>query len=205
MSTSGIGKSDRPYHHGRLREALIEAAMTAARSDGPDAVVLRAVSRQVGVTANAAYRHFADRDDLLRAVARRCLDLMGELMETRLAAAEPLSGPDGAWTRLHVTGRAYVEFALSEPGWFHAAFAIPIEPESHRPGGARGLRLILSSVLDQLAEADAITASQRIRAEYVAWSAVHGLATLLSSGSLRDLPAEERTAAIDRVILAVSF
>jgi AcrR family transcriptional regulator len=205
VSTSGIGKSDRPYHHGRLREALIEAAMTAARSDGPDAVVLRAVSRQVGVSANAAYRHFADRDDLLRAVARRCLDLMGELIETRLAATEPLSGPDGAWTRLHLTGRAYVEFALSEPGWFHSAFAIPIEPEPHRPGGARGLRLILTSVLDELAETGAITAAQRIRAEYVAWSAVHGLATLLSSGSLRDLPAEERTAAIDRVILAVSF
>ena len=205
MSTSAIGKPDRPYHHGRLREALIEAAMTAARSDGPEAVVLRAVSRQVGVTANAAYRHFADRDDLLRAVARRCLDLMGELMETRLAAAEPLSGPDGAWTRLHVTGRAYVEFALSEPGWFQSAFSIPIEPEQRRPGGARGLRLILTSVLDQLAETGAITPSQRIRAEYVAWSAVHGVATLLAGGSLRDLPADERAAAIDRVILAVSF
>ncbi|MBO0728766.1 MAG: TetR/AcrR family transcriptional regulator [Acidimicrobiaceae bacterium] len=197
--------SGRPYHHGRLREALIEAAMAASRSDGPEAVALRAVSRHVGVTPNAAYRHFADRDDLLRAVARRCLDLMGELMEARLAAAEPLSGPDGAWMRLQIAGRAYVEFAVSEPGWFKTAFSIPIDPDPYRPGGARGLFHILVSVLDQLAETGAIAPSQRIRAEYVAWSAVHGIATLLTGGSLQGLPPGERTAAVDRVILAVRF
>lgn len=205
MSRSGIVRSGRRYHHGRLQEALIETAMAAARSDGPEAVVLRAVSRQVGVTANAAYRHFADRDDLVRAVARRCLDQMGDLMEVRLAEAEPLSGPDGAWTRLQVAGRAYVEFALSEPGWFQTAFSIPVDPEPYRSSGARGLLHILTSVLDQLAETGAITSTQRVRAEYVAWSAVHGIATLLTAGSLRDLPAGERAAAVDRVILAVSF
>jgi AcrR family transcriptional regulator len=198
-------KTRRTYHHGRLPEALTEAAMGAARSDGPDAVVLRAVSRRVGVTANAAYRHFADRDDLLRAVARRCLDRMGELMEDRLAAAEPLSGPDGAWKRLHVAGRAYVEFAESEPGWFQTAFSIPIDPEPYRPGGARGLFHILVSVLDQLVATDAIAPSQRLGAEYVAWSAVHGIATLITAGSLRDLPPKERSAAVERVILAVRF
>lgn len=197
--------SGRPYHHGRLREALIEAAMAACRSEGPEAVALRAVSRRVGVTANAAYRHFVDRNDLLRAVARRCLDLMGALMEARLAAAEPLGGPGGAWTRLQVAGRAYVEFAVSEPGWFKTAFSIPIEAEPYRPGGARGLLRILVSVLDQLVETGAISPAQRRGAEYVAWSAVHGIATLLAGGSLRDLPPKERTAAVDRVILAVSF
>ncbi len=179
--------------------------MGAARAGGPEAVVLRALSRQVGVTANAAYRHFADRDDLLRAVARRCLDHMGELMEARLAEVELPTGPEEAWKRLHVAGRAYVEFAVSEPGWFHTSFAIPVDPEPRRPGGARGLFSILVSVLDQLEETGAITEEARIGAEYVAWSAVHGIATLLTGGSLRDLPPEERDAAIERVILAVSF
>jgi AcrR family transcriptional regulator len=205
MSTSPMKRTGTPYHHGHLREALVEAALGAARAGGPQAVVLRAISRQVGVTANAAYRHFADRDDLLRAVARRCLDHMGELMEARLADVEPLSGPEGAWKRLHVAGRAYVEFAVSEPGWFHTAFAIPVDPEPYRPGEARGLFNILVSVLDQLEATGAITATARIRAEYVAWAAVHGIATLLTGGSLRDLPPEEGDAAIERVILAVSF
>jgi AcrR family transcriptional regulator len=203
VSTASTGK--RRYHHGHLREALIEAGVATARSEGPNAVVLRAVSRQVGVTPAAAYRHFTDRDDLLRAVARGCLDKMGDLMERRLAQHEPPSGPEGAWARLHVAGRAYVDFAVTEPGWFLTSFAIPVEPEPRRPGGARGLFQILVDVLDQLVGTGAITADARVRAEYVAWSAVHGIATLLAGGPLRTLPAAEREAAIDRVVRAVAF
>jgi hypothetical protein len=126
-------------------------------------------------------------------------------MELRLREAEPLSGADGAWTRLHVAGRAYVEFAMTEPGWFHTAFAIPVEPELRRPGGTRGLWQILVDVLDELVVTGAITTEARVRAEYVAWSAVHGIATLLAGGSLRDLPSAERDIATDRVINAVTF
>jgi hypothetical protein len=130
---------------------------------------------------------------------------MGEMMESRLADAEPLTGTGGAWERLHVAGRAYVEFALSEPGWFHTAFAVPVDPEPYRPGGSRGLFHILVSVLDQLVETGAITPGARVGAEYVAWSAVHGIATLLTGGSLRDLSSDERDAAVDRVVSSVSF
>ena len=205
MSTPKAGRSERPYHHGNLREALIDAALASARTDGPDAVVLRAATRETGVSPGAAYRHFSDRDELLRAVARRCLDHMGALMELRLREAEPLSGPGGAWTRLHVAGRAYVEFATTEPGWFHTAFAIPVEAELRRPGGDRGLFQILVDVLDELVATGAITPEARVRAEYVAWSAVHGIATLLAGGSLRDLPPAERDTAIDRVVRSVTF
>jgi AcrR family transcriptional regulator len=168
-------------------------------------VVLRAATRRAGVSPGAAYRHFADRDDLLRAVARRCLDHMADLMELRLRGTERLTGRDKAWTRLHVAGRAYVEFATSEPGWFHTAFAIPVEPEPTRPGGSRGLYQILSDLLDELVATQAISVEARVGAEYVAWSAVHGIATLLAGGSLRDLPASERDAAITRVVTSVTF
>jgi hypothetical protein len=130
---------------------------------------------------------------------------MGALMELRLREAEPLSGPEAARTRLHIAGRAYVEFATTEPGWFHTAFAIPVEAEHQRPGGNRGLFQILVDVLDELVATGAITAQARVRAEYVAWSSVHGIATLLAGGSLRDLPPSERDAAIDRVVHAVTF
>jgi AcrR family transcriptional regulator len=205
VSTPKSSGGGRPYHHGRLREALIDAAVAAAQSNGPDAVVLRAATRQTGVSPGAAYRHFADRDDLLRAVARQCLDHLGELMERRLSEVEALMGPDGAWTRLHVAGRAYVEFAITEPGWFHTAFAIPIDAEPRRPDGNRGLFQILVDLLDDLVTTAAITPEARHRAEYVAWSSVHGIATLLAGGSLRDLPPAERDAAIDRVVRSVTF
>ena len=64
-------RRSRPYHHGNLRETLVAAGVELARTGGPDAVVLRAVSRQAGVSHNAAYRHFADHDELLAAVAAR--------------------------------------------------------------------------------------------------------------------------------------
>ncbi len=205
MSNLRSGGTERSYHHGHLRHALVDSAVSAARSGGPEAVVLRAATRKAGVSAGAAYRHFADRDDLLRAVARRCLDHMGDLIERRLDEAEPLPGSDGAWRRLHVAGRAYVEFAINEPGWFHTAFAIPVEAQPRREGGNRGLFQILVDVLDQLVTTGAITPEARLRAEYVAWSSVHGIATLVTGGSLRDLPPAERDASIDRVVRSVTF
>jgi AcrR family transcriptional regulator len=204
MSTSTLENSEKPYHHGHLREALVEAALAAARAEGPDAVVLRAVTRAAGVSPNAAYRHFADRDDLLRAVAVRCQKEMADLMRTRLKEAGPLPGPDGAWRRLRVAGHAYVEFALAEPGWFAAAFAVPLRP-ADALDDEPGLYGILAAVLDELVRCGAISPAVRPGAEYVAWSAVHGIATLLTGGSLRDLPPDEKDAAIERVINAVAF
>jgi AcrR family transcriptional regulator len=200
VSTSMSGNGAKPYHHGHLREALVEAALATARAEGPGAVVLRAATRAAGVSPNAAYRHFADRDALLRAVAARCQEKMAALMRARLDQTGPLPGPDGALRRLGTVGHAYVEFALTEPGWFATAFAIPLDlPEPS------DLYVILVSALDELVSSGAIAPEARPGAEYVAWSAVHGIATLLTSGSLRNLPPAERDAAIDRVIGAVTF
>jgi AcrR family transcriptional regulator len=203
MSTSGPD-AGKPYHHGHLREALVDAALAAARAYGPEAVILRAATRAAGVSPNAAYRHFADREDLLRAVAARCQAQMAALMRARLAQARTEPGPQGAWQRLHEAGRAYVEFALSEPGWFAAAFAVPLSP-SAVPGDDPGLFAILTAVLDELASSGAIPPAARPGAEYVAWSAVHGIATLLAGGTLRDLPSAEKDAVIERVINATAF
>ncbi len=122
-----------PYHHGRLRETLVEAALATARAEGPDAVVLRGATRAAGVTPSAAYRHFSDRDELLAAVSERCMDHLADLIEVRLAEIPPDLGPvAAAWAALRGAGHAYVEFALTEPGWFRTAFDRPV-PEG--PGG----------------------------------------------------------------------
>jgi AcrR family transcriptional regulator len=196
----------RPYHHGRLREALVDAGLSLARSSGPEAVVLRAVSRAAGVSHNAAYRHFADHDELMRAVCERCMRELALLMEKRVAAV-PASGSavDDAWERLGELGRAYVEFATTETGWFRTAFSVP--PSVHTFGAGEGVGdsglgpyELLGQRLDELVAVGAMPADRRPGAEYAAWSSVHGLSTLLTSGPLRELPQAEREHAINVVL-----
>ncbi|MFC5889971.1 TetR/AcrR family transcriptional regulator [Kitasatospora aburaviensis] len=203
---------NRTYHHGNLRAALVTAGVTLARAGGPDAVVLRAVSREAGVSHNAAYRHFANHEDLLAAVAARCTEQLGRLMLARTAeatAAEPDAGPEArAWARLEAIGRAYVDFALTEHGWFRTAFcgAAP-EPERHpptRPDPGTDPYLLLSARLDELVDAGALPPERRPGAEYSAWSAVHGLAHLLTDGPLHDLPPAEIRRAVDTVLASVA-
>src|SRR5436305_5257422 len=114
---------------GAIRSALVEAGLELARAGGPDAVVLREVTRMVGVVPNAAYRHFADRDALLAAVrdeavrelARRMADGMSHVR------AGPHT-PTGARLRLRAVGQAYLKFARTEPGLFDTAFATASHP-----------------------------------------------------------------------------
>jgi AcrR family transcriptional regulator len=189
-----------PYHHGQLREALVEAGLETARADGPEAVVLRAATRAAGVTPNAAYRHFADRDELLAAVATRCIVLLGELMEKRLAELGTGEDPvQHGWERLVVAGKAYVEFALTEPGWFETAFG-PSHPHEHWIPAEHDPFGILNGILDELVSVGALPAVRRPGAEYAAWSAVHGISTLIVDGPLADLPDGVREAAIEKVL-----
>jgi AcrR family transcriptional regulator len=206
VSAPSSTPSSRPYHHGRLRDALVDAGLELARADGPESVVLRAATRAAGVSHNAAYRHFADRDELLRAVCERCMSRLALLMEKRIDALP--ADPDpvaAAWARLDAVGRAYVEFATTEPGWFRTAFAVPRTLHTFGPGEGRGAGglgpfSLLCARLDELVEAGAIPPERRPRAEYAAWSAVHGLSALLNDGPLRDLPAAEREHALQAVL-----
>ena len=203
----------RVYHHGNLREALVEAGVELARTGGPNAVLLRAASRLAGVSHNAAYRHFANQEDLLAAVAERCMTQLGLLMleRTRLVTArDPVRR---ARARLEVIGRAYIDFARTEPGWFRTAFSSarphPVDAATTEPSAADDGRettspyLLLSARLDELVEVGALTPDRRRGAEYAAWSAVHGLSSLLLDGPLRDLPEPEVENAITTVLTTI--
>jgi AcrR family transcriptional regulator len=196
-------RTTRPYHHGQLREALVAAGFDLARKSGPDAVVLRAVSRATGVSHNAAYRHFVDHQDLLNAVADRCMRELADLMQRRVAEVRVRDAQRRARAEVRAIGRAYVEFALAEPGLFRTAFAcVPVEgddlpvdrpPEAAQPGPYE----LLSGALDRAVEVGLMAAERRPGAEYAAWSVVHGLSMLFVEGPLRALPAAEREHAID--------
>jgi AcrR family transcriptional regulator len=103
------------YHHGELRQALLGAGIALAQQGGPDAVVLREASRRAGVSHTAAYRHFADREALLAAVAEAAAAELASAMEQRLARVRKPR------RRLRAIGEAYIDFALREPGLFQTA------------------------------------------------------------------------------------
>src|SRR5262245_3494800 len=108
------------YRHGDLRRALLEAGIALAQSGGPDAVVLREATRRAGVVPNAAYRHFASRMELLRAVRMAALSRLAQSMEVELDALSPaLDGDELARGGLRDIGLCYLRLAMTGAGLVH--------------------------------------------------------------------------------------
>jgi AcrR family transcriptional regulator len=193
---------DERYHHGNLREALVEEAVAVAREHGPDAVVVRELARRVGVSHNAAYRHFAHRDDLVAAVADRAHSQLMEAMERALGQVRGDDAVLSARRRLATIGRSYVRFALTEPGLFRVAFASHVESglASLAAAGPYGL---LSAALDELVAVGFLAPEARAGAEITCWSAVHGFSILHIDGPLAGLDPRERALALDQVLIAI--
>lgn len=199
--------SEKPrYHHGNLRTALIDAGYELARAGGPDAIGLREASRRVGVSHNAAYRHFPDRDALLQAVGERCMSGLAELMQRLIGEIDRDDhSAAAAAARLRQTGVAYVRFALGEPGLFRTGFAaagrtISTAPQHPDAVAEHSPLDILRAQLDAMVASGAMPAERRPDAEYAAWSAVHGFSMLLLEGPLRSLPVDARDAALQRML-----
>ena len=182
-----------PRPRGTIRAALVEAGVALARSGGPDAVVLREVTRAVGVVPNAAYRHFADRDALLAAVSEEAVRELAQRMAEGMSQvrAGPHT-PTGAKLRLRAVGQAYLEFARTEPGLFDTVYAAT-DPDAATQGTGEPAPLEhLQAALDNLVYAGILAPDRRPNIEYSVWATVHGLAVLLR-GPLNSLPAAEKT------------
>ncbi|WP_314174191.1 TetR/AcrR family transcriptional regulator [Streptomyces winkii] len=197
------------YHHGDLRNALIEAATDLAREGGPESVVLRAAARRVGVSPTAAYRHFAGQAELLHAVKELGQERLADSMEAASrTGTDPGSGPEAAEARLRALGHGYLSFALAESGLYRVAFCpdtLHLSPvdgtvNSDREDGGWEARsfAILIQVLDALVEHGRMPAERRPGAEITAWSTVHGLAMLCLDGVLTQLSSEEVHAMAER-------
>lgn len=175
-----------------------------AREGGPDAVVLREATRQAGVVPNAAYRHFASQQALLEAVRLHALSAAAAMMEAELADMDgSLSAADAAREGLRAVGRAYLRFAHAEPGLFRTAFAVQ---GSAGAGAAMAAEStpnpfrLLGAALDRFVAAGILPAARRPGAEYLAWSAVHGLALLVTDGPLHSMTAAERRVIEERLL-----
>jgi AcrR family transcriptional regulator len=178
---------------GAVRDGLVAAGLELARAGGPDAVVLREATRMVGVVPNAAYRHFADRDELLAAVCAAAMREFADRMAAGVARVDgPYGDPAAAGLRLYAIGVAYLDFAREEPGLFATAFALPEQhaygPADDGTGRDRTSMGQRRTVLDELVDADVLGRERRDGIEFPIWSAVHGMAVLAGSGPLRDVP-----------------
>ena len=197
-AASPTPKPRRTYRHGDLHRALLDAGIELARVGGPDAVVLREATRRTGVVPNAAYRHFANRDALLLAVRAYALSQVANAMEDELAKLDPASGAlPYAQGSVRAIGLGYLAYAHAEPGLFKTAFTFHegVEADSDPAKAGRGGKnpfQLLSMALDRLAAAGGLPPERRLGAEYLAWSAVHGLALLVSEGPLHGMPAMQR-------------
>ncbi|HEY8590378.1 MAG TPA: TetR/AcrR family transcriptional regulator [Naasia sp.] len=192
-SEDGGAPARATYRHGDLRAALLEAGLDLARGGGPDAVVLREATRRAGVSPNAAYRHFADRAALLAAVSDAAQGLVADAMRDTVDAVDGGDSPAAAARkRLRAIGSGYIAFAQHEPGLFRAAFTVPsdmskaYDPSKAGRDGQTPFEL-LGTVLDELVATGEIAAERRPGLEFLAWSAVHGLAMLVIDGPLRGL------------------
>jgi AcrR family transcriptional regulator len=194
-----------PYHHGNLRGALIDAAVEVVREGGPEALSLRELARRVGVSHAAAYRHFADREALVDAVAERALDALTAAMERRLSDADDVEPVRRARRRLFATGAGYVEFALAETGLFRLLFtAYPDPPDGKGAAEAKEDPYgMLNAALDDLVAVGYLSPDVRVGADVTCWSAVHGFAVLNVEGPLRGLPPAERERALEGLLLSI--
>ena len=194
------------YRHGDLHRALLDAGIELARLGGPDAVVLREATRRAGVAPNAAYRHFANRDDLLGAVRAAAVSEAARAMEAEMALLPAKGTPvERAHAKVRAVGAGYLRFAHAETGLFRTAFGgrftVQQQPDPAM-GGATGLNPFqhLSAALDDLVAAGALPPERRPGAEYLAWSTVHGMALLSIDGPLRGTPAQMLDALAQRLL-----
>jgi AcrR family transcriptional regulator len=168
------------YHHGDLQQALIEAAIALIAEKDVSSLSLREVARRVGVSHAAPYRHFADKDALLAAVAREGFQGLSEALKLGLQQAPP-----DPLKRLEATGVAYVGYAIAHPSYYRVMFGAyrgegypSLEQASQEAFG------VLVGVIVEGQGAGVVRSGEPRQLAWVAWSLVHGLAMLLIDGQL---------------------
>ena len=181
------------YHHGDLRAALIDEGLKRIGAGPAEALSLREIARNVGVSATAVYRHFPDKAALLGALCTEGHGMMAS------AFRDAMAGKGDALSAFIAMGRAYVQFALDHPALFRLMMAQPgggpvVLPEPSAEGMPEDGMTMLVRALDELYGRDMPSGLREAR-RLKSWALVHGLAMLMLDGQV---PAEPSL--IDAVI-----
>jgi AcrR family transcriptional regulator len=180
MWYDGTVHSQRPYHHGDLRRTLLDAALALIAEAGPGGFTLREVARRAGVSHNAPYRHFRDKDELLAAVAIEGFDKLTRRMARAMSrATTPLA-------RFQQSGRGYVQFALASPQHYTVMFDVPDKGPASAALSAAGARAFgtLVGAVEECRAAGVIAVESTMSGALHAWALTHGIAKLATAGRL---------------------
>ena len=171
----------KPYHHGDLRGALLQASLELLRHPASGDFTLREIARRAGVSHNAPYRHFRDKDDLLAAIAEQGFESLTAAMQSAASKGQT------PFQQLQNAGITYVEFAQAQPEHFSVMFGIDLRGNQHVSAKAAAEKCFAELV--KLVVASRPAQSPRNvspeTAALVAWTQVHGIAVLALRGQLR--------------------
>ena len=181
-------KEPRGYHHGNLKEALINAALKLIAEKGPAGFTFAEAARWAGVSPAAPYRHFRDRDELLADVARRGFELFADALAKAWDDGRP--DPFTAFDRL---GKAYLAFARSEPAYYSAMFeaGIPHEASAElRQAGDRAFGVLRNATEKLIGTMPGPGRPPALMVSLHIWALSHGVASLFGRGDAarRSLP-----------------
>jgi AcrR family transcriptional regulator len=180
MSWSKRDRGERGYHHGNLKEALLRAALELIAQKGPAGFTFAEAARWAGVSPAAPYRHFRDRDELLASVALRGFELFGAALARAWDDGRPT--PYAAFERV---GRAYLEFARTEPAYYSAMFEAGISPDSSpelREAGERAFAVLRTATERLVATLPASNRPPVLMMALHVWALSHGIASLFGRG-----------------------
>lgn len=186
-ATTDTGISPRAaYHHGDLRAQLIAAVRDLVETHGPDGFSVAEAARRAGVSSAAPYKHFKDRDEILRGVAGEAMDRLHAAMA---AAADP--HPTGSLEAVAAIGQAYVDFAKAQPGVFRLVFGLT-EGHENAPELQQKGDNCFGLVIGQVAAARDLPMDhpEVLSCAYILWSCVHGHSFLSIDMKNKDVGAE---------------
>ena len=175
------GRRPRPYHHGNLRQALLDEALTTIHDKGVAGLTLREIGARLGVSRSALYRHFADKQALLTAVAT---EGFRKLRQALVAAWEDGGRGDAAFRAM---GVAYVRFAVANPVHYRVMFGGSVDPDTRDPelvAEGAGAFQALVDALATMQKGALVRDDDTVQMATYVWSLVHGMAMLAIDGKL---------------------
>ena len=188
MSWKRRAHEARGYHHGNLKEALIQAALKLIAEKGPAGFTFADAARSAGVSPAAPYRHFRDRDALLADVAREGFQRFEAMLSTGWANGKP-----DPLTAFHNVGRAYLAFARTEPAYYAAMFEAGLPPDLNaelRAAGDRAFGVLRTAAEALVALLPGNRRPPALMMSLHVWAIAHGIASLFGRGDAgrRSLP-----------------
>lgn len=173
-SSSAAAARKRTYHHGNLRAALVEAGLDLIAEKGVRAFTLREIGSRVGVSRMAAYRHFADKQDLLAAICEMGFQAFGDALEQARTNAPP-----GPGEQLKALAAAYVRFATEHRAHFEVMFGTgqPDHKPHHSEASKRSFRILEETIREGQQQGE-IRPGDPVQLARAVWSMVHGVSLL---------------------------